>query len=212
MKLACSSCGGAINVAQPAPGGPPVVLPSTCPGCGKDGAVWLGPALTLHDPITTRSPERRPSWDESFMSHARIAAARSTCLRKQVGAVLVRDNLILSAGYAGAARGRPHCLEAGCLTGRPRLDGTTDGCKRTVHAEVNAVLNAARHGISTAGTVLYCTLSPCWACLLMLHNAGVVRVVYAERYRIFDEVEAEARAMGLRLHRLEDAITEEVLP
>ena len=122
-----------------------------------------------------------------------MVASRSTCRRKQVGAVLTRANYLLSTGYGGSVRGQPQCDEVGC-----DIDPNTHGCVRTVHAEVNTVLQAARHGVSTEGSVLYCTLSPCAACFKLLANAGVLRVVYAEEYRVPPDREF-ARVCGVVL-------------
>lgn len=120
----------------------------------------------------------RKSWDEYFLSIAREVAGRSTCSRKQVGCVLVRDRAILSTGYAGSIRGQPHCLDVGCDVGP---DG---GCRRTVHSEVNAVSLAAKHGACIDGATAYVTLSPCYNCFKMLVNSGIKRVVFDEAYRI----------------------------
>lgn len=194
MTFECVVCGDRLRVT----GSPPFPLPASHTSASREEhkATWLLPAL-LHPAESSSSP--RPSWDQTFLAHARETARRSTCLRKQVGAVLTVSNRIVAAGYAGAARGRPHCIDpgVGCLTGP---DGT--GCVRTVHAEINAVLNAALNGVSTDGATLYCTLSPCMSCLLMLCNAGIERIVYSERYRIFDEVEKETIAMGIQLEQL----------
>lgn len=135
----------------------------------------------------------RPSWDEYFMTFAHVAALRSTCTRKQVGAVLVRDNYLLATGYGGSVAGQPHCTEAGC-----DIDPKTGGCVRTVHAEVNVVLQAAKHGVSTEGSTLYCTLSPCAACFKLLVNGGVKRIVYSEQYRIAPDRDFAA-ACGVEL-------------
>ena len=121
----------------------------------------------------------RPSFDEYFATFALVAALRSTCTRKQVGAVLVRGNYLLSTGYGGSVKGQPHCTEAGC-----DIDPKTGGCVRTVHAEVNVILQAAKHGVNTENSTLYCTLSPCAACFKLLVNAGVKRIVYTEEYRV----------------------------
>ncbi len=121
----------------------------------------------------------RPSWDEYFSGLARMVASRSTCLRRNVGAVLVKGERIISTGYNGAPQGISHCLEIGCLRDE---EGIPSGHRyemcRGVHAEQNAVINAARYGISTLGTVLYCTNQPCMLCARMLVNAGVIRVVH----------------------------------
>ncbi len=125
----------------------------------------------------------RPSWDEYFMRLAYFVSTRSTCLRRKVGAVLVRDKRIISTGYNGAPTGIKHCLEVGCL--RERL-GIPSGEKqeicRGLHAEQNAIIQAARFGVSTVGATLYCTTQPCITCSKMLINAGIVRIVVVERY------------------------------
>lgn len=138
----------------------------------------------------------RPSWDECFLEVAHVIAKRSTCLRvpSGVGCVLVSaEHTILSAGYAGSMRGAPHCTEVGCLI----VDG---GCKRTVHAEQNAIASAAANGVSLRGATAYVTLSPCRACAMMLHNAGVARIVYATEYRIVDHLD-ELRGLGVDIPR-----------
>jgi dCMP deaminase len=129
----------------------------------------------------------RPDWDAYFVEMAVHAATRSSCCRKQVGAVLVRNHRVLSTGYAGSVRGQPHCLDVGCDIGP---DG---GCQRTVHAEMNAVAQAAANGVSTEGATCYCTLLPCYVCFKLLANAGVVRIVYREPYRITRTIEEAAR-------------------
>jgi dCMP deaminase len=101
------------------------------------------------------------------------------CNRKQVGCVLVLDNNILATGYAGSVRGMPHCTDAGCEIGP---DGT--GCIRTVHSEINAIAQAAKHGVRINGATAYVTMSPCYNCFKALVNAGIVRIVYDEAYRI----------------------------
>ncbi|HHW60991.1 MAG TPA: cytidine deaminase [Syntrophomonadaceae bacterium] len=122
---------------------------------------------------------QRPSWEEYFLQLADLVATRSTCLRRQVGAVLVRDERIIATGYNGAARGLSHCLDIGCL--RDEMDipsGHRYELCRGVHAEQNAIINAAYYGTSTRGAVLYCTDQPCFICARMIINAGIVRVVH----------------------------------
>lgn len=119
----------------------------------------------------------RPSWDEYFLSIAQAAATRATCDRKHVGAVLVRDRQILATGYNGSVRGAPHCDDAG----HDMQDGH---CVRTVHAEANAIAQAARAGTRVDGATLYVTAFPCWPCMKLVINAGVVRVVYKDAYRV----------------------------
>ncbi|MBM4319781.1 MAG: deaminase [Deltaproteobacteria bacterium] len=133
----------------------------------------------------------RLSWDEYFMGIARAAATRATCDRKHVGAILVRDRTILSTGYNGSIRGLPHCDEVGHLM-------ENGHCVATIHAEANAIIQAARNGVSVDGATLYCTASPCWSCFKMLANAGVRRICYGEFYR--DERTLEvARLLGIEL-------------
>ena len=121
----------------------------------------------------------RPGWDEYFLQVADLVASRSTCLRRQVGAVLVRDERIIATGYNGAPRRITHCLEIGCL--REQL-GIPSGERyelcRGVHAEQNAIINAAYYGVSTKEAVLYCTNQPCLICARMIINAGIVKVVH----------------------------------
>ncbi len=118
----------------------------------------------------------RVSWDRYFMNLAKEAATRSTCPRKSVGAVVVRDKAILATGYNGSIRGLEHCTEVGCLMDNGH-------CVRTVHAEANALLQAARHGVSIDGADIYVTASPCWDCFKLIANAGIARVLYGEFYR-----------------------------
>ncbi|NWG00593.1 MAG: dCMP deaminase family protein [Thermoanaerobaculaceae bacterium] len=118
----------------------------------------------------------RVSWDRYFMNLAVQAATRSTCPRKSVGAVIVRDRAVLATGYNGSIRGLAHCSEVGCLM-------ENDHCVRTVHAEANAILQAARHGVRIEGADIYVTASPCWECFKLIANAGIRRVLYGEFYR-----------------------------
>jgi dCMP deaminase len=118
----------------------------------------------------------RVSWDEYFMNIASVVASRATCNRKHVGAVVVRDKTILSTGYNGSIRGMPHCSEVGCMM----QDGH---CVATIHAEANAVLQAAKNGVGIDASTVYVTASPCWSCFKTLANAGIRRIVYGEFYR-----------------------------
>lgn len=117
----------------------------------------------------------RPGWDEYFLGIAELAAARSTCPRRRVGAVLARDQRVVATGYNGSLRGQPHCTEVGCLM----VDGH---CKRTVHAELNALLQCALHGAASDGCTLYTTSFPCLDCAKAMVQAGVRRVVYRDAY------------------------------
>ena len=110
------------------------------------------------------------------MNLAVQAGTRSTCPRKHVGAVIVRDKAILATGYNGSIRGLRHCSEDGCLM-------ENGHCVRTVHAEANAILQAARHGVRIEAADVYVTASPCWDCFKLIANAGIARVLYGEFYR-----------------------------
>ena len=125
----------------------------------------------------------RPSWDEYFLKITDLVATRSTCLRRHVGAVLVLEKRILATGYNGAPSGLVHCLDVGCLREREEIpSGQRQELCRGIHAEQNAIIQAARHGISISGSVLYCTTQPCVTCTKMLINAGVTRILYLEGY------------------------------
>jgi len=133
---------------------------------------------------------RRPDWYEYFMDFARLAARRSSCLRRHVGAVLVRDKRVLATGYNGPPSGIAHCNETGCMREKLKVpSGERHELCRGLHAEQNAIIQAARHGIPIAGATLYCTTHPCIICTKMLINAGVTAVVYAEGYA--DELSAD---------------------
>jgi len=145
----------------------------------------------------------RPDWDTYFMDMAKLASRRSSCLRRAVGAVLVKDRRLLATGYNGVPSGVTHCEVAGCL--RERLgvpSGERHELCRGLHAEQNAIIQAAFHGVSIRGAVLYCTNLPCIICAKMLINAGVRRVVYLEGYadslteEMFAEVGLEAVRLG----------------
>ncbi|HXW51541.1 MAG TPA: cytidine/deoxycytidylate deaminase family protein [Candidatus Acidoferrales bacterium] len=137
----------------------------------------------------------RPSWDEYFQAITRAVASRATCSRKAVGAVLVKNKLILATGYNGAPAGLRHCDH------RDGGDLHNGHCSRSTHAEQNAIVQAARHGISIEGATLYCTNNPCLACTKLLINAGVRRIVYEDTYpdALATELLAEA---GVALEHL----------
>lgn len=115
--------------------------------------------------------------DEMYLHIAEIVALRGTCNRLSVGAIIVKDKGIVSEGYVGAPSGLPHCKEVGCKVGS---DGS---CKRTIHAEANAVIKAAKLGYSVNGGTMYITHSPCMTCAGIIINAGIKRVVYRNLYR-----------------------------
>ena len=125
----------------------------------------------------------RPSWDEYFMNITKLAAQRSTCLRRKVGAILVRDKRIISTGYNGAPKDVNHCLDTGCLREQMGIpSGERHELCRGLHAEQNAIIQAALHGVSIKGAVLYCTNMPCLICSKMLINAQITEVYYKEGY------------------------------
>jgi dCMP deaminase len=125
----------------------------------------------------------RPSWEDYFLKITELVASRSTCLRRKVGAILVRDRRILATGYNGAPAGLNHCLEVGCLRAdRGVPAGQRHELCRAIHAEQNAIIQAARHGVSPVGATLYCTHQPCVICTKMLINSGVCRIIYLEGY------------------------------
>jgi dCMP deaminase len=126
---------------------------------------------------------KRPDWDSYFMSIADVVSTRSTCLRRKVGAVIVRDRQIISTGYNGAPKGVPHCADVGCLREQLSIPpGERHEMCRGSHAEINAIAQAAAVGSSTAGATLYCTHEPCSFCAKAIINAGIVRLVFREPY------------------------------
>lgn len=125
----------------------------------------------------------RPSWDSYFLEIASVVAGRSTCLRRQVGAVLVKEKRLLATGYNGAPTGLEHCLEIGCLRQEKNIpSGERHELCRGLHAEQNAIIQAALHGVSIKGADLYCTHHPCSLCAKMLINAGITRIILKEGY------------------------------
>jgi dCMP deaminase len=125
----------------------------------------------------------RPDWDQYFMEIATVVASRSTCLRRKVGALLVLNKRILSTGYNGAPVGLSHCGEVGCLREQLKVpSGERHELCRGLHAEQNAIIQAAVHGVAIEGAVLYCTHYPCAVCAKMLLNAGIQSIVLAQNY------------------------------
>ena len=125
----------------------------------------------------------RKSWDDYFMDLTHLVGSRSTCRRRMVGALLVKDKQIISTGYNGAARGTRDCLELGCLRDQLGIEsGTRHEICRAVHAEQNAIIQAARYGIPTFGSILYLTINPCFICAKMIVNAGISKVVFEGNY------------------------------
>ncbi|AFM43470.1 deoxycytidylate deaminase [Desulfosporosinus acidiphilus SJ4] len=150
--------------------------------------------------------ETRPSWDSYFMQLADVVAGRSTCLRRQVGAVIVKDKQILTTGYNGSPSGLQHCEQIGCL--RQSLSvpsGERHEICRAVHAEQNALVQAAKHGVAITGADLYTTHQPCVLCTKLLINVGIKRVFY--RYPYPDQLSLDmAQEAGLQLIHFEEDI------
>jgi dCMP deaminase len=144
----------------------------------------------------------RPSWDEYFMDITCLVAKRATCLRRAVGAVVIKDRRLLSTGYNGAPSNVRHCAETGCLRRQLNVpSGERHELCRGIHAEQNAIIQAAYHGVSIKGATLYCTNQPCSICAKMIINAGIVRIVYQDGYAdpLSTEMLAEA---GIELVKL----------
>lgn len=144
---------------------------------------------------TSPTKIKRAGWDEYFMNIAKEVSSRSTCDRKFVGAVIVRDKTILSTGYNGSIRGLEHCDEVGHLM-------ENDHCVATIHAEANAIIQAAKNGVRIDGGTIYTTASPCWPCFKLIANTGIKRICFGEFYRdqrIFDI----AKKLNIELVKLE---------
>ena len=120
-------------------------------------------------------PNKRPSWDEYFLEIAKVVATRSTCDRAHVGAVIAKNKVILSTGYNGAPRGLAHCDDVG-------HEIVGGHCIRTIHAEANAIAQAARNGATIEGATMYLTISPCYDCFKMMINSGIREVIYKDFY------------------------------
>ena len=145
----------------------------------------------------------RPSWDQYFMEITETVAKRSTCLRRQIGALIVKDNRILTTGYNGAPSGLEHCLDIGCIRDKEGVpSGQRHELCRAIHGEQNAIIQAAIHGVSTKGATIYVTNQPCVMCAKMIVQAGVKRVVYKGEYpdplalAIFKEAKMELALCG----------------
>lgn len=128
----------------------------------------------------------RSTWDQYFMRIAQLVAERATCSRAKIGAVIVRDKNIIATGYNGSPAGHPHCTDVGCLVYVSRNpDGKEEeNCFRTIHAEINAIAQAAKHGVEINDADIYVTASPCYHCLKTLINTGIKRIYYLKPYKI----------------------------
>jgi dCMP deaminase len=132
------------------------------------------------------SHQKRLEWDRYFLKICRVVAERSTCTRARVGAVIVRNRMILATGYNGSPAGHPHCTEVGCLvvTSRNSDGQDEENCIRTIHAEINAIAQAAKNGVSIDGADIYITHSPCMHCLKVLLNTGIRRICFEKEYKL----------------------------
>jgi dCMP deaminase len=144
---------------------------------------------------------QRPSWDEYFMELANAAAKRATCDRGRSGCVIVKDKQVLVTGYVGSPIGLPHCDEVGHLFKKTfhEDDTITTHCVRTVHAEQNAICQAARRGIALDGATLYCRMTPCRVCAMLIINCGIKRVVCEKKYHAGEESEEMFKQAGIKL-------------
>ena len=145
---------------------------------------------------------KRPDWDTYFLEIVELVSKRSTCCRRAVGSGLVRDHRILATGYNGAPSKLKHCLDIGCLREQLKIpSGERHELCRGLHAEQNAVIQAALHGVNTKGSTLYCTNHPCVICAKMIINAGVVRIVIRDGYH--DKLAAQMlKEAGIRVKQL----------
>lgn len=157
----------------------------------------------------TEKPVARLHWDEYFMRLAWHASERSTCPQRSVGAVVVRDRMVLSTGYNGAPRGMPHCEDVGCNGGASDCERVpeTTRCSRTVHAEANAIIQAARTGVAINDTVMYATARPCLCCFYLITNVGIRRVFFDGDYRDTRVIQL-AKDAGVELIKMGDHAAE----
>lgn len=155
-----------------------------------------------------KTEHQRPSWDEYFMDLANTAAKRATCDRGRSGCVIVREKQVLVTGYVGSPKGMPHCDEVGHLFKKVyHEDGSiTQHCVRTVHAEQNAICQAARRGIALNHGTLYCKMTPCRTCAMLIINCGIDRVVCEKKYHNGKESEELFRDAGVELHYFNDEV------
>jgi len=148
----------------------------------------------------------RPSWDDYFMKITQDVSERAICVKRKVGAVIVKDNRILSTGYNGAPKGFGHCTEATCIRKQMSVpSGQRHELCRGLHAEQNAIIQAAVHGVNIKGATMYCNYQPCAICVKMLINAGIEKLVFAGGYP--DELAAEMlKESKLKVYKYEGAV------
>ena len=148
----------------------------------------------------------RPSWDEYFLDVMHALAKRATCARGRTACVIVKDNQIVVSGYVGSPPGLPHCDEVGHLMKKVvEEDGTIrEHCMRTIHAEQNAICQAAKNGVSIAGGTLYCKLAPCRTCAMLLIACGIKRIVAEYKYHAGGEAEEILKQAGIEIQYIHD--------
>lgn len=153
---------------------------------------------------------KRPSWDEYFSKMVDAVATRATCDRGRAGCVIVKNKQILVTGYVGSPKGLPHCDDVGHLMKKTIHEGgkVTQHCVRTVHAEQNAIAQAARRGISLEGSTLYVRMTPCRTCTMLIINTGIERVVCQKKYHSGEESEAMFKQSGIKLEFLSEELLE----
>lgn len=158
--------------------------------------------------METQEKYVRPTWDEYFMEIAKTVSKRATCDRGRSGCVIARDKQLLVTGYVGSPIGLPHCDEVGHQFKQMiHEDGhVTNHCVRTVHAEQNAICQAAKLGIALTGATLYCRMTPCRTCAMLIINCGIIRVVCEKKYHAGAESEAMFAEAGLKLEYVDDEI------
>ena len=151
---------------------------------------------------------KRPDWDEYFISLIQEVAKRATCDRGRSGALIARNNRILSTGYVGSPPGLPHCDEIGHLMKKMvDEDGTVrEHCVRTIHAEQNAIIQAAKYGPSIEGSTIYCKMEPCRVCAMMIISAGIKRIVCMRKYHAAQETREMFKRAGIELVVLKDEV------
>ncbi len=149
----------------------------------------------------------RPTWDEYFMQVANAIAERATCDRGRSGCVIVRDRQILASGYVGSPPGLPHCDDAGHLYHTVLRDGReTQHCIRTVHAEQNAICQAAKRGVSLDGATLYCRMTPCRTCAMLIISCGISRIICQRKYHAGSESEELFAQVGIQVEFVHDEV------
>jgi len=166
--------------------------------------------LKMTDESTARIGEKRPSWDDYFMEVAHAISKRATCDRGKSGCVIAKGRQLIVSGYVGAPSGFPHCDEVGHQIKKVTHENgeVTEHCMRTVHAEQNAVCQAAKLGVSISGATVYCRMTPCRTCAMLLINCGITRVVCERRYHFADESEEMFRQAGIHLDYKFDEVQE----